>query len=276
MFDRVGDEVVREANTGVNDVAGEISKAIDKASKARDALAQADDLAEDAHDLLAVALRGSVADQSNVEQMLDGFREARADMLTLLRTLDAGRAAAERYLATLTVEGTPRPGPVTQRPAQPPRQPPPDRAAGPDETLVVPPEQLEALRRELPPPITRVSSGQKTHGRWIRPDGTVEPIVSGRDADADSADERLEKLDMPGRAARAADVEMKLAARMVREGIRHATVVINYTPCRGRFGCDTLVPIVLPEGATLTVHGVTPEGQPFRKRYTGGARPWWR
>ncbi|MFB9500069.1 DddA-like double-stranded DNA deaminase toxin [Saccharothrix mutabilis subsp. capreolus] len=121
-----------------------------------------------------------------------------------------------------------------------------------------------------------MSSGQKTHGRWIRPDGTVEPMVSGRDADADSADEQLEKLDMPGRAARAADVEMKLAARMVREGIRHATVVINYTPCRGRFGCDTLVPILLPEGFTLTVHGVTPEGQPFRKRYTGGARPWWR
>ncbi|RDI22296.1 nucleic acid/nucleotide deaminase of polymorphic system toxin [Lentzea flaviverrucosa] len=69
---------------------------------------------------------------------------------------------------------------------------------------------------------------------------------------------------------------MKLAAHMAERGIKHATVIINYQPCKGRFGCDTLVPILLPEGATLTVHGVAPDGTWFRKRYSGGARPWWR
>ncbi|WP_420843924.1 hypothetical protein [Lentzea albidocapillata] len=33
---------------------------------------------------------------------------------------------------------------------------------------------------------------------------------------------------------------------------------------------------MLSEGATLTVHGVNRDGTLFRKRYTGGARPWWR
>ncbi|WP_376774494.1 hypothetical protein [Saccharothrix tamanrassetensis] len=36
------------------------------------------------------------------------------------------------------------------------------------------------------------------------------------------------------------------------------------------------MPILLPPGSTLTVHGVNAEGERFRKRYTGGARPWWR
>lgn len=173
---------------------------------------------------------------------------------------------AQTVLETLTGSAPPSSAQVAPQAAQPPQRRPSDLSA----------ELLEQLRRELPPPITRAGSGQKTHGRWIGPDGAVQPIVSGKDPDSESADIRLERLGMPGRAARAADVELKLAARMAREGIEHATVVINYTPCRGRFGCDTLIPILLPEGSTLTVHGVTAEGQPFRRQYTGGARPWWR
>ncbi|CAL9474166.1 hypothetical protein SUDANB95_02886 [Actinosynnema sp. ALI-1.44] len=260
----------------IGEVAQSVSQACDKASQCRDALGQAQDFAEEAHDLLAAHLRGAVELESDTERMLANFHEVINGVKDLWKVLGAGMDRAQAALTALTGQTTPAPDPIAQRPAQPPQQPPPDRQAPPDQPPLVPPELVEELQRELPPPITRVSSGQKTHGRWIRPDGAVEPMVSGRDVDADSADEQLEKLDMPGRAARAADVEMKLAARMVREGIRHATVVINYTPCRGRFGCDTLVPILLPEGSTLTVHGVTPEGQPFRKRYTGGARPWWR
>jgi hypothetical protein len=80
---------------------------------------------------------------------------------------------------------------------------------------------------------------------------------------------------MPGRAARAADVEMKLAAYMAEHGVQHITVIINHSPCKGPFGCDTLVPILLPPGCTLTVHGVSERGQRMVKRYTGGAKPWW-
>lgn len=36
------------------------------------------------------------------------------------------------------------------------------------------------------------------------------------------------------------------------------------------------VPILLPEGSTLTVHGTTEQGEHISRRYTGGARPWWR
>jgi len=49
------------------------------------------------------------------------------------------------------------------------------------------------------------------------------------------------------------DVELKLAARMREQGaidpaMRHVTVAVNHVPCRGPLGCDTLVPVVLPDG----------------------------
>ncbi|GAA1303443.1 DddA-like double-stranded DNA deaminase toxin [Saccharothrix xinjiangensis] len=141
---------------------------------------------------------------------------------------------------------------------------------------VVPPERIEQLRRELPPPIARGERGRKTHGRWFDSNGNAEPIVSGEDADSDAADAMLKDTGMRAASTTTADVEIKLAARMVRDGIRHATVLINDTPCVGRFGCDTLVPILLPAGATLTVHGMNAKGERFRKRHTGGANPWWR
>jgi hypothetical protein len=81
---------------------------------------------------------------------------------------------------------------------------------------------------------------------------------------------------MPGGSGRSGDVEQKLAAYMVANGIGHATLIINHRPCRGRDdSCDTLVPILLPEGATLTVYGQTANGTRTRTRYTGGVQPWW-
>lgn len=71
---------------------------------------------------------------------------------------------------------------------------------------------------------------------------------------------------------RASDVEMKMAAYMRNHGIRSATLLINNTPCRGPLGCDELVPVLLPEGSTLTVHGANG----FTKTYAGGATPPWR
>ncbi|MEV7548159.1 DddA-like double-stranded DNA deaminase toxin [Amycolatopsis sp. NPDC089917] len=136
-------------------------------------------------------------------------------------------------------------------------------------------ETIERLKRELPDPIKPDDRGRKTHGRWVGQDGKVHETVSGRDDDAALAMKQLQAKGIPRKPLRTSDVEMKLAARMADKGITEATVIINNVPCEGVLSCDTLVPILLPDGSALTVHGVKPDGTPFVKRYEGGARPWW-
>jgi hypothetical protein len=48
------------------------------------------------------------------------------------------------------------------------------------------PERIEQLRAQLPPPVAS-GAGQKTHGRWIDPDGRTHAEVSGKDARYDEA-----------------------------------------------------------------------------------------
>lgn len=67
------------------------------------------------------------------------------------------------------------------------------------------------------------------------------------------------------------DVEMKPAVHMATEGITHAVVTTNNTPCVGPFSCDRLLPKILPQGTTLDVHGTTADGQATYKRYGGTA-----
>ncbi|WP_253849684.1 DddA-like double-stranded DNA deaminase toxin [Actinosynnema pretiosum] len=226
-------------------------------------LAGARELAEEAFSLLAVALEGAVGLEwesalalSAISDVVDGIEGE------LLPGLAGVVARLEAVRERLVGEGG---------------------AAGADlpllpfggEPLAVPAEEVERLRGELPPPVVR-GTGQKTHGRWIGPDGRVRAIVSGRDADAALVHAQLAAKGMPDESSRNTDVEQKLAAHMVASGIRHVTVVINHRPCRGfDDSCDTLVPIILPEGCTLTVHGQTDKGTRTRVRYTGGARPWW-
>ncbi|MEV0678847.1 DddA-like double-stranded DNA deaminase toxin [Actinosynnema sp. NPDC050436] len=154
-------------------------------------------------------------------------------------------------------------------------RPAPPRQAEPVDPPTIPPEQVERLRQELPPPVVR-GAGQKTHGRWIGPDGTVREIVSGNDPRTRLVNQQLAAKGWEDGTARDSDVEMELAADMAANGVRHATVVINNVPYKGRLGCETLVPVLLPEGSTLTVYGITPTGTRTRIRYTGGAAPWWR
>jgi hypothetical protein len=145
-----------------------------------------------------------------------------------------------------------------------------------DEPPVVPAERIEELRRELPPPIRPGERGRKTHGRWSGADGAIRSIISGRDELADKARQYLRDMGIPRVPARTSDVELKIAAHMRDTGARHVTVVINHQPCVGLLGCDRLVPILLPAGHTLTVHGTTEQGTKYFRRFTGGARPWWR
>lgn len=139
-------------------------------------------------------------------------------------------------------------------------------------------DNVERLRRNLPPPV-QPRSGQKTHGCWFAdadaPDAPARELTSGHDEWWEATGQHLLDLGAPGTPVTAAHVEIKLAVHMARNGIQHTTVVLNNTPCKGRFGCDTLVPVVLPEGSSLTVHGVTPDGRTMMKTYTGGAAASW-
>lgn len=129
---------------------------------------------------------------------------------------------------------------------------------------------MEELRRDLPPPVVP-GAGQKTQGRWLDPDsGTVQQSVSGDDAQSRRVEDFLRDQGMPNPPQRTRDVEMKLAVLMRDRNISHLDLVLNNVPCRGPLGCDGMLPILLPAGTTLTVHGPN-----FRKTYTGGAQPWW-
>lgn len=121
-------------------------------------------------------------------------------------------------------------------------------------------------------------AGDKTRGFWWTTNGDdMTEIASGRDENADRVDEWVTAQRFPmAPIARAADVELKLAAHMVRNDIREASVTINNVPCIGPASCDTLVPVMLPEGSRLTVHGTKPDGTPTTTTYEGGRAPWWR
>jgi hypothetical protein len=55
------------------------------------------------------------------------------------------------------------------------------------------------------------------------------------------------------------------AALMQQQGINEAILYINRIPCSGKTDCDAMLPLMLPEGAKLTVIG--PNG--FIKTYMG-------
>lgn len=129
-------------------------------------------------------------------------------------------------------------------------------------------EQVAALQSDLPPPVPKPNpEGRKTHGRSVDEHGKTSQEISGRDDDSAEVWRLLKAAGMsPTREpAATTHVEAKVAARMARRGIRHSELVVNNLPCRGLFGCDVLLPLILPEGCSLTVHGPN-----YRKTFTGG------
>lgn len=247
----------------LEEVAAQIAHACETADKAGEAFAHALESLQDALAQFAHIMDGSVDPAAETtyaywRQALDGIQE-------LTELLDDATVRTRAYLTSLNSPTHAEPD-VQQLERTPPPQ------ARPHE---IDQESVDRLRGELPPPILD-QLGPKTHGRWIGPDGKVRPIMSGRDEMSTAADARMRQLGMTRPITKTSDVEIKLVMEMLANGIEHATVVINHEPCKGRLSCDTLVPILLPEGATLTVYGTTRQGMAFRKRYTGGARPWWR
>ncbi len=247
------------------DVAAQVSQACDKASQCRNALAVAQDLAEDAQAILAAALEGS--GEPDADGAVANFGEVVTGVVDLWGILGSGMNHAQAVLDVLTGGSPPPPRPVAPQAAQPTQQ------AKPDEPPAIPPERIEHLRRELPPPVVP-NSGQKTHGRWTTPDGEVRPLVSGYGELLEECEKAFPDLGLRrGLPNIAAHVETKLAAYMRNHNIPTATLIINNWPCEdGPLTCEQVVPALLPEGHTLTVYG--PNG--FSRTYRGGATPPWR
>ncbi|GGM45059.1 hypothetical protein GCM10012275_15140 [Longimycelium tulufanense] len=162
-----------------------------------------------------------------------------------------------------------------QRPREQSASPLPHHDRFPDHRI-----GLDEARRlwdsDLPPRVTS-GTGAKTHSRWITPDGATRSMVSGRDADANHAAKLLADRGMKRTPMAVDHVETKVAARMARDGIREATIVINNKTCESRgpwgYGCKDLLPLILPAGYRLTVWDYDEHGNPRRITYTGGATP---
>ncbi|MEV6417350.1 DddA-like double-stranded DNA deaminase toxin [Kribbella sp. NPDC051718] len=124
-------------------------------------------------------------------------------------------------------------------------------------------------------PIQRVipNRRQKTRGAWQDGSGVVQNLISGRHEEefeaALSHAKRLGLIPDHGTLATAADVELKFAMKMRREGIKQAAIAVNKIPCPGRLGCNQLLKRFLPPGAELIVHG--PDN--FEKTYRGESDP---
>ncbi|MGQ0839878.1 DddA-like double-stranded DNA deaminase toxin [Actinokineospora sp.] len=209
-----------------------------------------------------VALWTSLLHGSTAPEAAQIIAATHATHQSLIDTLTKIDAAGQHLLAYLTNLGvtTTRPGPP--QPVPPAKVPPPPTRA-----------QIDTLRAELPP-LVRRKSGAKTHGRLVI-DGTVRSVASGTSQLSRRAEEVLAGLGLKETPVTTSDVEVKTAVLMRDNGIRQATLVINNRVCWGPFGCETLVPILLPAGSTLTVHSLDPNGSKIQKTYTGGVQPPW-
>jgi len=104
----------------------------------------------------------------------------------------------------------------------------------------------------------RSDTNRKTAGRWVGADGRERgPVSSGRDDDSRHAAEVLQKLGVGpvrGSLLSTEHVEVKLAARLRDATHKQVSLVINNTPCGGRYSCDRLLPQILKVGQALTLH----------------------
>jgi len=192
-----------------------LDRVLDKAAETGAVLRTAAELAEEAQDLLGAAAEGSL--EADVETTTAQFAEVIRGVAELHRNLGAGVDGVQRILHGLQLAG-----------AGPPR------AALPAKQAPRGGERVDRMRRDLPPPV-QPRSGQKTHGRWFTdadaPDTPARELTSGHDKWWETAEQHLLDLGLPAAPVTAADVEIKIAVHMARNGIQHATLVLNNTPC---------------------------------------------
>jgi len=198
----------------------------------------------------AYARLGDGSSQPDLPTAAAEAQRAAEQLRQVVATLDQATTAAERYLATIV-----GPAPPTESPSG--RQ--------------LDTNQVDRLRRELPPPITAAErgTGRKTHGRWFGADGVVHSVVSGKDEWSKYGDDVFARIG-EGLLWITRHAEMKVGAQLRAEYERtgqpqHATIVLNREPCGLEKGCAALLPVMLPEGCSLTVHAPN-----YRRRFTGG------
>lgn len=249
--------------SNVEEIAALVGEAVEKMNAAVTSLEQAQTgLGEYGPDL-ASATEGTNAHE--IDQATGLAAEAAGDIGTLIGQLNGKTAELGKYRTSLT--GPPPAPPDGSAPAPDTTTTPATSstpATAPDE-----PANVKAARAQLPPPVVK-NSGFKTHGQWSA-DGADDAaaIVSGKKDDMYAATAaHLATLGM-GNLAIASHVETKLAVHMATAGLTNVTVTINNTPCAGPLGCDTMLPVVLPDGATLTVYGTNEDGTPAVNTYTG-------
>ncbi|MEU4802782.1 DddA-like double-stranded DNA deaminase toxin [Actinosynnema sp. NPDC023587] len=251
----------------IKDATAQLDAVLDKIDAARALLNLAADLIDEATAFFGAAVAGTVA--SDALQALAWFGEAQQGIGSSFAALTAAEDAIRAYRTQLVGE------PIATGPMVGETSPRENRSRSSGEPSTVPiavtPERVEELRRQLPPPVVS-SAGQKTHGRWIDPNGNVHQEVSGKDEKSEEAlrffEEEMKSRRIP---VTVVDVEIKLAVHMRQQAMKSVTLVINNPPCRGPMGCSALIPVVLPPGYTMTVHG--PDG--FRQEYKGGGTSKW-
>ncbi|MCR3751211.1 DddA-like double-stranded DNA deaminase toxin [Lentzea californiensis] len=206
-----------------SEISTQIERACELASKAREFLESARESASDAITLFVNAMDGSVDPEA--ETTHEQWQHARNEIQALGELLGAAIASARSYQGPLS--------PPSARLGQ--AVPAPTGSRGQSGTSSIPSEvsaeRADEVRGELSRPVNPMTDpGRKTHGRWVGPDGQVHAIVSGKDEDSHAAGELLQRLGMPvRRITRSSHVAMKLAARMVRDGIPHVAVFIQRT-----------------------------------------------
>ncbi|MGZ0147118.1 DddA-like double-stranded DNA deaminase toxin [Kribbella sp. WER1] len=114
------------------------------------------------------------------------------------------------------------------------------------------------LLKQLPKRDVGPGRRVKTRGTWHDDSGRNHPLVSGQhEEDYQAAQRHAERLGLvtpPYLLSTAADVELKFAMRMRREGITNARIVLNQKPCKGELSCHTLLKRFLAPGSRLTVY----------------------
>ncbi|WP_168211132.1 DddA-like double-stranded DNA deaminase toxin [Actinosynnema sp. ALI-1.44] len=247
----------------VDELRAQVQDVITRLANARNTIGRAAERVDEACSVGQAAFQGST--QPEAVQYADLHAQALSSLSSAADLLNRIAQDLAQYITNLGASDAPSSATPRSTPAPATS---PDSGPG-----VVSKQTVERIRAELPPPVV-TGSGAKTHGRLIV-NGKAVPVVSGEDQMAAKVRSELTSMGLPVEPTRATDVDMKTAAWQRTSGTKHATVVINHVPCKGKLGCDQLVPILLPEGYTLTVHGETANGVKYKKRFSGGAAPWW-
>jgi hypothetical protein len=222
------------------------------------ALEEAHQALEAAQHVLSQIAQGSQADEMN--QALGFLSEALSGLEVVYQHVARAKDELNGYLTKVGTVMPPEPTPARREQPRKPNQPATSgRLSG---------ERVKELKDELPMPVPKPNpESKKTHGRWVDGQGKVQRVVSGEDQYSEAASALFKKAGVPPnkKLAIVTHAEVKVVAQMIEAGQKHSEIIVNNRPCPGPLGCDALLPVILPEGSSLTVHGPN-----YRKTFTGG------